>query len=130
MSSYSDNAPRVWGKMRKLKIGLAPPGMLCYDRNMEITKFDILTSDLAAQREEIALAIAEMEQAERYLNGLDTAPSGCGPCSCGEDISTEGLFSRHFVISHENRFYRHLNLGECPNSAKGKAIIAGASASV
>jgi hypothetical protein len=42
------------------------------------------------------------------------------PCSgCGAQLTTEGDFARHFVI-RETAF---LNLGECPKTPKGRAII-------
>lgn len=55
------------------------------------TKWDLMTP---AQRESV-----------------DNAPSGCPVClTCGADISTEGLFARHYVLP-DLRFW---NLGHCP----------------
>jgi hypothetical protein len=76
------------------------------------SKWNILEERLTAK-------IAEVQQMTRELQGLERTPFG-RPCSgCGEFLSTEADFAKHFVIFDE----RFLNIGECPNK-KGISQIA------
>lgn len=54
------------------------------------------------------------------LYQLDQTPCELPCTACGEMLESEGDFARHFVI----RETLYLNLGECPETDKGRAIIA------
>lgn len=50
---------------------------------------------------------------------LPDSPERDRACDCGFRLDTELDFASHFVLADA----RYLNLGECPNSDKGRAII-------
>lgn len=79
------------------------------------TKMDILRDELVTAE---AKALALREQ----IDGLAATPCGLS-CACGKVLDTEADFASHFVLPQSSIWHRWLNLGECPNSEKGKAII-------
>lgn len=82
---------------------------------MEITKYDILATRIAKAEKQIAIWRSQIE---------NPAPLGA-PCGgCGEILETESDFAKHFVIGASAQLQDTLNLGECPHTDKGKAIIA------
>lgn len=68
-------------------------------------------------------ALEELRTAVSELEGLADQPCQltCGGCNAA--FADEADFARHFVISKTNRMSGYLNLGECPDEAKGKAIV-------
>lgn len=80
------------------------------------TKMDIL-------RDELATAQAKAAALEEQIDGLWMTECGLSCTGCGSELPTEGDFADHFVLPTSSILNRWLNLGECPNSEKGKAII-------
>lgn len=81
------------------------------------SKYNLLEAELVKMEEEVA-------RRRRELDGLESTPCGY-PCSaCGTVLETELDFAQHFVVAQIDRMNRHFNLGECPNTERGRNIIA------
>src|SRR4051812_18925499 len=63
-------------------------------------------------------AQAVVNQLRAQLDGLDNTPCGLTCTGCGQKLDTEGDFARHFIVPDS----RYLNLGDCPNSPRVKAV--------
>lgn len=68
------------------------------------TKWEILE----ARRDEY---LAQAEDVQRMLDGLEKTNCGLTCGGCGEYLRTEKDFAQHFIIPDT----RYLNLGNCPN---------------
>lgn len=53
------------------------------------------------------------------MEGLDATPWGLTCSGCDTLLVTEGDFARHFVLPDAT----FLNLGECPNTERGRGLI-------
>lgn len=73
------------------------------------TKWEILQ----ARAEEMRV---NLENAEKYLKGLERTPCGLKCAGCQTVLKTEADFAKHFVIPDE----RYLNLGDCPVAREAK----------
>lgn len=64
---------------------------------------------LSHRRDELA---RQLEEAQRYLDGLERTQCGLNCGGCGTYLATEADFAKHFEIPDT----RYLNLGNCPNN--------------
>lgn len=56
---------------------------------------------------------------EDQVAALDKTPCGLSCSGCQTLLVTEGDFARHFVLADAT----YLNLGECPNTEKGRRVV-------
>lgn len=80
-----------------------------WQRRRALTTISELEGKLRRAREELRRLDAAVEHALSDTPVNPNEPARC--CGCGEDVSTEALFSAHFDIP-DPRFY---NVGDCPN---------------